>query len=52
LGAKHLMSFYNKNGIFSNSRDNAHNLERELSKRLNIISFEIVGATALFSGHF
>lgn len=51
-GAKHLMSFYNKSGIFSNSRDNAHNLEKELAKRFDIISFEIVGATALFSGRF
>ena len=51
-GARRLMSFYNKNGIFSNSSDNAHNLERELAKRLKIISFEIVGATALFSGSF
>lgn len=51
-GARRLMSFYNKNGIFSNSCDNAHNLERELTKRLDIISFEIVGATVLFSGRF
>ncbi|MFM9161503.1 MAG: hypothetical protein ACKOPH_00240, partial [Methylocystis sp.] len=51
-GARRLMSFYNKKGIFSNSSDNAHNLERELAKRLDIISFEIVGATVLFSGRF
>ncbi len=50
-GAKHLMSFYNKKGIFSNSGDNARNLEKELCKRLDIISFEIVGAAVLFSGH-
>lgn len=51
-GGKHLMSFYNKQGIFSNRNDNARNLEIELSKRLDMTSFEIVGSVALFSGRY
>ncbi len=51
-GGKHLMSFYNKKGIFSNRNDNARNLEIELTKRLDMTSFEIIGSVALFSGRY
>lgn len=48
--AKCLMAIYNKKGIFSNHADNLDGLAKELKKRFNGVSVEVVGCAALFSG--
>ena len=48
--AKRLMDIYNKKGIFSNYADTLDGLTKELKKRFNDVSVEIVGCAALFSG--
>lgn len=47
--AKHLMSFYNKKGIFSNQADSLQGLEQALLKRFHEVSIHVVGCAALFS---
>ena len=48
--AKRLMAFYNAKGIFTNARDNLHGLRGMLSEYCTMVSVEIVGCAALFSG--
>ena len=48
--AKRLMAIYNQKEIFSNQQDDLDGLERELKRRFNQVSVEIVGCVALFSG--
>lgn len=48
--ATRLMDVYNKKGIFSNEADDLDGLTRELRKRFNDVSVEVVGCAALFSG--
>jgi len=47
--AQHLMALYNRKGIFSNEADDLDGLKRELRKRFEQVSIEVVGCAALFS---
>jgi len=47
--AKRLMDLYNRKGIFSNEADDLDGLTRELRKRFEHVSIEVVGCAALFS---
>jgi len=47
--AQHLMALYNRKGIFSNEADDLDGLRRELHKRFEQVSIEVVGCAALFS---
>lgn len=49
LFAKHLMTVYNEKGIFSNRADHLTGLIKELTKRFNDISIEVVGCAVLFT---
>lgn len=44
-----LMELYNRRGIFSNEADDLDGLRRELRKRFEHVSIEVVGCAALFS---
>ncbi len=48
--AKRLMAAYNQKGIFCNEQDDLDTLKRELGRRLEQVSVEVVGCAALFSG--
>lgn len=48
--AKRLMDIYNEKGIFSNAADHLDGLIKELRKRFNDVSVEVVGCAALFCG--
>lgn len=47
--AQRLMMFYNKKGIFANTKDNFEGLEAALSQHFKNVEIEIVGCVALFS---
>jgi hypothetical protein len=49
--ARHLMSVYNKKGIFSNEADDLESLKEELRKRFTNVSVEVVGCAALFAAY-
>lgn len=48
--AQRLMAFYNKKGIFSNTRDDLGGLTASLEERFDHVAIEVVGCVALFSG--
>lgn len=48
--AKWLMAFYNKKGIFSNTKDTAEGLQSALAERFGDAEVRVVGCVALFSG--
>lgn len=48
--ARRLMAFYNKKGIFSNTRDDLGGLTVSFEKRFDNVVVEVVGCVALFSG--
>jgi hypothetical protein len=48
--AKKLTRLYNEKGIFSNNFDSLTGLVKELMKRFQDISIEVIGCAALFSG--
>lgn len=48
--ARQLMNTYNKKGIFSNRDDTLEGLQKELGKRFEEISVEVIGCAAIFSG--
>ncbi len=50
--ARRLMDFYNRKGIFSNQQDSPEGLKEMLEKYLDLLSFQIIGCAALFSGRF
>ncbi len=47
--AKRLMAFYNKKGIFSNTRDNLDDLKVALEQRFDNVVVDIIGCVAVFS---
>ncbi|AXI02669.1 class I SAM-dependent methyltransferase [Aquirhabdus parva] len=48
-GAKKLMAFYNKKGIFSNQHDQLNDLKQALNDRFTDVSVKVEGCVALFS---
>jgi len=48
--AQRLMAFYNKKGIFSNTKDSLSDLKNVLSQRFVNVKVDVVGCVALFSG--
>jgi hypothetical protein len=48
-GARKLMAFYNKKGIFSNRNDQLDALTQALSERFSDVSIHVEGCVALFS---
>lgn len=47
--AQHLMSFYNKKGIFSNQEDSLEHLKSELAQRFTKVNIRVVGCAAIFT---
>jgi len=47
--ARALMAHYNRHGVFSNTRDDLDTLRRELERRFDEVSIEVVGCAAVFS---
>ena len=48
--AQRLMAFYNRKGIFSNTKDSLDDLKHALSQRFENAKVDVVGCVALFSG--
>jgi 2-polyprenyl-3-methyl-5-hydroxy-6-metoxy-1,4-benzoquinol methylase len=47
--ARALMAHYNRLGVFSNTRDDLDTLRRELERRFDAVSIEVVGCAAVLS---
>ncbi|WP_437663388.1 hypothetical protein [Sorangium sp. So ce1182] len=43
------MAIYNRDGVFSNEKDDLEGLKRALDQRFRDVSVEVVGCAALFS---
>ncbi|HEX7026270.1 MAG TPA: class I SAM-dependent methyltransferase [Gammaproteobacteria bacterium] len=49
--AKRLMAFYNKKGIFSNTKDDLPGLKSALDRRFRDVTVKVSGCVGLFSGY-